>query len=142
MKKKDLIEQLSVMERENPTRRITFPGDAFPMLMKHGRRTQESFWVITLNGAHEVIRKREVTKGLLNRTVVHPREVFRGAIMDNAAAVILAHNHPSGSVTPSHEDRDITKRLKQAGEVIGIRVLDHLVFSREAYYSFLEHGEL
>jgi DNA repair protein RadC len=78
--------------------------------------------------------------GLVNRTIVHPREVYADPLTDRASSIIVAHNHPSGNVDPSPEDRDITKRLKEAGEILGIPILDHLVFSSESFYSFLENG--
>lgn len=122
--------------------RVSTPSDVTALLSRYARKAQEHFVVITLNGAHHVIRMRAVTKGLINKTVVHPREVFRGAIMDNAAAVIISHNHPSGSVDPSKEDIDITKRIREAGEVIGIPVLDHIIVGKYGSYSFVEHGLL
>ena len=83
---------------------------------------------------------RIVAIGIVNRSLVHPREVFRRAITDNAAAIIVAHNHPSGSLEPSDEDHEVTRRLVEAGQLLGISVLDHLVISREGYFSFLEHS--
>ena len=93
-----------------------------------------------LNGAHEVIGTIVATIGLLNRTIVHPREVFADAIRNRAAAVAVAHNHPSGNTEPSNEDIEVTERLKKAGDLLGIRVIDHIVFTDAKYYSFLEHG--
>ncbi len=76
----------------------------------------------------------------MNKTQVHPREVFADPITDRASAVIVAHNHPSGSLEPSKEDLDITAQLKSAAEILGIRLLDHIVFNQKGYYSFLEKG--
>lgn len=123
-------------------RRVRTPTDILPVLDKWAGRSQEHFIVVTLNGAHEIVKARAITKGLLNRTIVHPREVFRCALKDNAAAVILAHNHPSSSLEPSSEDIEITRRLKSAGELLGISVLDHIIFCRTGSYSFLEHDKL
>ncbi|GAB6089615.1 RadC family protein [Spirochaeta dissipatitropha] len=123
-------------------RKIRLPQDALPVLQHYADRMQELFLCMTLNGAHEVIRTHVVSIGLVNRTMVHPREVFACAIENRAAAIIVAHNHPSGNCTPSTEDREVTKRLSEAGRVIGISLLDHIVFTRTAYYSFLEHGEM
>jgi len=95
---------------------------------------------LTLNGAHWTIRRHVVTIGLANRTMVHPREVFWPAIRDNAVAIVVAHNHPSGQIDPSNEDREVTRRLVAAGEIIGIPVLDHVIIGRDRYYSFLESG--
>lgn len=120
--------------------RITMPKDAYPLLVHFADLRQEHFIVISLNGGHEVNAVREITKGLINKTVVHPREVFADPITDRACAVIVAHNHPSGNLEPSEEDLDITKRLRQSGDILGIPVLDHLVFSETGYFSFVEHG--
>lgn len=113
---------------------------ALPAVMKLMKARQEHFMVITLDGAHAVIKARIVTSGLVNRTVVHPREVFAPAITDNAVAVILVHNHPSGKMQPSEEDREITSRLDAAGELLGIQVLDHIIVGKSGYYSFKETG--
>ncbi|MHB0854910.1 MAG: RadC family protein [Rectinema subterraneum] len=120
--------------------RITMPKDAYPLLVHFADLRQEHFIVISLNGGHEVNAVREITKGLINKTVVHPREVFADPITDRACAVIVAHNHPSGNLEPSEEDLDSTKRLRQSGDILGIPVLDHLVFSETEYFSFVEHG--
>ena len=121
-------------------KRIAMPKDAFPLIAHFADRKQEHFLCISLNGAHEVIFTRQITSGLVNRTVVHPREIFADPITDRACAIIVAHNHPSGNLEPSKEDIDITKRLRGAGDVLGIPLLDHLVFSSGSYYSFVEHG--
>jgi DNA repair protein RadC len=97
---------------------------------------------ISLSGAHEVIRVRTVSIGLLNSCPVHPREVFVGPITDHAYSIILAHNHPSGDPTPSEEDRKVTRQLKAAANTLGLRLLDHIVFARRGFYSFQEHGEI
>ncbi|AFG38114.1 RadC family protein [Spirochaeta africana] len=123
-------------------RRIRIPQDALPVLSHYADRQQELFLCTTLNGAHEVIRTHVVSVGLVNRTMVHPREVYACAIQDRAAAILVAHNHPSGNCTPSAEDREVTNRLGAAGRVIGISLLDHIIFTRSGYYSFLEQGEL
>lgn len=106
----------------------------------YGQMDVEYFLCITLDGAHRVINIHEVTKGLLNRTLVHPREVFRSAIKDNAAAIIVAHNHPSNQLEPSSEDRELTSRLREAGDIVGISILDHLILARSSYFSFMEAG--
>jgi DNA repair protein RadC len=120
--------------------RITMPKDAYPLLIHFADVRQEHFIVISLNGGHEVNAVREITKGLINKTVVHPREVFADPITDRACAVIVAHNHPSGNLEPSEEDLEITRRLRQSGDILGIPMLDHLVFSEAGYFSFVEHG--
>ena len=109
-------------------------------MLHFSSRDQEHFITIMLNGAHEVIDSFISTIGLLNKTIVHPREVFAPAIKNRAAAIAIAHNHPSGSLEPSEEDKQVTMRLINAGEILGIRVIDHIVFSSRGYYSFLEHS--
>lgn len=123
-------------------RRIASPKDIWPLVAHWADRKQERFVCCSLNGAHEVMAARVVSVGLVNRTVVHPREVFADPLMDRACAVVVGHNHPSGRLEPSPEDLDITRRLKAAGEVLGITLLDHLIFSSEGFYSFVEHGLL
>lgn len=91
------------------------------------KRDQEEFLVVTLDTKHRPIRVVRITRGTLDASLVHPREVFRPAITDAAAAVLLVHNHPSGDPTPSTEDRAVTERLTEAGKIVGIQVLDHIV---------------
>jgi len=123
-------------------KRISGPRDLHPLIAHWADRKQERFICASLNGAHELIAIRVVSIGLVNRTVVHPREVFADPIVDRACAIIVAHNHPSGRLDPSPEDQEITKRLRQAGELIGIDLLDHLIFDAEAWTSFVERGLL
>jgi DNA repair protein RadC len=118
--------------------RISFPPDVLPLIRYFADRRQEHFICVSLNGANEVIATRVVSVGLVNRTQVHPREVFADPLTDRASAVIIAHNHPSGSLEPSKGDMDLTGQLKSAIEVLDIRLLDHIVFNRNGYHSFLE----
>lgn len=97
---------------------------------------QECFKIIMLDTKNKVIKVEEITRGTLNSSLVHPREVFVKAIKQHAAAIILAHNHPSGDTEPSAEDKSITRRLVEAGELIGISVLDHIIIGRGTYMSF------
>lgn len=120
--------------------KIKTPIDVLPLIRHYSDRKQEHFFCLSLNGANEVITTRVVSIGLVNKTQVHPREVFADPITDRASAVILAHNHPSGDLTPSKEDISLTRQLKEAGETLGIALLDHIIFSRKGHYSFLEHG--
>lgn len=102
---------------------------------------QEEFHIVTLDTKHHVIDTHQVTVGTLNASLVHPREVFRPAIKDAAAAVILVHNHPSGDSTPSREDLAVTRRLESAGELLGIDVLDHIVLGKDSQTSIRECGQ-
>lgn len=122
--------------------KIAFPADMLPLINHFADRKQEHFICISVNGANEVITTRVVSVGLVNKTQVHPREVFADPITDRASAIIVAHNHPVSSLTPSKEDIEATRRLKVAGETLGIGLLDHIIFNKKGYYSFLEHGEL
>ncbi len=116
-------------------------SDVYPLVRHYADRKQEQFICVSLNGAHEVIAIRVVSVGILNKTIVHPREVFGDPISDRAAAIIICHNHPSGQLEPSEEDERITERLCAAGNLLGIAVLDHLILSpRGGYFSFVEAG--
>lgn len=103
---------------------------------------QEKFFVVSLTTAHRIIRSDEITKGTLNASLVHAREVFRNAIENSAAAIILLHNHPSGNIEPSPEDKRVTNKLVEAGKIIDIQVLDHLIIGKERYFSFSDAGLL
>ena len=120
--------------------KITVAQDILPLVADIAGKQQEYFVCISLNGANEVIEKRVVTIGLLDNSPVHPREVFADVIADRAAAVIFAHNHPSGDLQPSDADRRTHEQLTEAGRILGIRVLDHLIVSRRGYFSFQENG--
>ena len=95
-----------------------------------------------LDGRHRVLREEIVSQGTLTASLVHPREVFRAALRESAAALILVHNHPSGDPAPSREDRDVTERLTRAGELLGVQVLDHVIVAEAGFYSFREDGGL
>lgn len=133
---------LELGRRRNPGKRklITTPSDVFPLIRHYGTRRQEHFLSIALNGAHEVMSVTVVSIGLVNRTLVHPREVFADAVRDRATALIIAHNHPSGNLEPSTDDVDVTKRLRHAGDILGIKILDHIIFSEDEFCSLLEMG--
>ena len=127
--------------REEPSiDKVTCPIDVLPFLSTIKNAEQEHFVAITLNGAGAVINVRVITIGLLNHSLVHPRETFRGAITDNAANIIIAHNHPSGSLEPSPQDIAITTQLKEAGAIIGIPIMDHIIVTRDNHCSFKERG--
>jgi DNA repair protein RadC len=106
------------------------------------RYDREHFVVLLLDGRHRVMGEDQVSQGTLTASLVHPREVFRSAVRAAAAALVLVHNHPSGDPTPSAEDREVTRRLSKAGELLGIRIVDHVVVAEQGYHSFCESGEL
>jgi len=122
--------------------KIETPADLLPHVRHYADRKQEHFLCASINGANEILNIRVVSIGLLDRTPVHPREVFADALSDRAAAIIVAHNHPSGGLEPSPADIEATNQLKAAGLAIGIALLDHIIFNRTGYYSFLEAGVL
>jgi len=121
--------------------RFTAPqqvADTFQFLMKE---TKEMFITLHLDGKNRIICMDLVSIGSLNQSIVHPREVFKTALLSNAAAVILIHQHPTGDPSPSSEDIAITRRLKEAGDLLGIKVLDHIIIG-DGYLSFVERGLL
>lgn len=117
------------------------PQNIFNAIRHYGTRQQEHFLCIMLNGAHELIGVNVVSIGLVNRTLVHPREIFAEPLKERATAVVLAHNHPSGNLCPSTDDLAVTRRIRKAGALLGIEVLDHIIFSSQDYRSLLETGE-
>ena len=122
------------------TVKVTGAQDVMPLLADIADKKQEHLVCISLNGAHEVIEKRIVTIGLVDRSPVHPREVYADVISDRAAAVIFAHNHPSGDLKPSNSDLKIHEQLTEAGKILGIRILDHIIVAGKGYFSFQEAG--
>lgn len=122
--------------------KIVTPADLLPHVRHYADRKQEHFLCATINGANEILNIRVVSIGLIDRTAAHPREVFADALVDRASAVIVAHNHPAGSLDPSVADIEVTGQLKATGEMLGIALLDHIIFNRSGYFSFLECGRL
>ncbi|MGG1312410.1 MULTISPECIES: RadC family protein [Cohnella] len=123
------------------TVQITKPQDAADLLMEEMRHLREERFVcLFLNTKNQVIGRETLSVGSLNASIVHPREVFRAAIRRSSASILCAHNHPSGDPTPSAEDILLTRRLTEAGELIGIEVLDHLVIGDNRFISLKETG--
>ena len=131
-----------VREGEDDGAPVAGPGDAGALLRAVLPTDREGFAVVHLNGRHRVIGCELVSVGSLNASIVHPREVFKGALLANASSIILGHNHPSGDPDPSEEDLGITLRLEQAGEVLGLSVLDHVIIAGERSMSFSASGLL
>ncbi len=123
-------------------KKIVSANDVYNELKDYTNKTQEYFLSITLDGASHIINKRVVFIGTLNQSLVHPREVFADAIADRAAGLIIAHNHPSQTPTPSQADINITNRLKEVGTLVGIELLDHIILTKNSYFSFSEEGYL
>lgn len=104
--------------------------------------TKENFVVMGLDSKHKILYKEVVSIGVLNSSLIHPREIFKKAIINSCCAIIVAHNHPSGDPTPSKEDKRTTKVIYRAGELLGIKLLDHVIIGSDIHYSFCDAGEL
>jgi len=122
--------------------RITSAQDVYSLLHEYSTADREHFLLVTLDGASKVINKRVIHIGTINQSLVHPREVFRPAILDNAVGVIIAHNHPSGTLEASRADISITQRLKEVSKLVGIDLLDHVIIAKGGYYSFSEDNKI
>jgi DNA repair protein RadC len=135
---KTKISMMTVCEADGPA--IKSGRDFAELCLDLEDMSQESFHVITLNQKNVVIDRHMVSLGSLTAALVHPREVFRPAVLQSAAAVCVVHNHPSGDPTPSAHDRAMTERLVQASEIMGIRLLDHVVIGKGRFFSFVDEG--
>jgi DNA repair protein RadC len=120
--------------------KIENPDEVYKLVKRYAESKQEHFILLTLNGEHNVISVSIVSIGLVNKTGVHPREVYCRAISDRATAIIVCHNHPSGTAEPSEEDKDVTLGLYEAGEIIEIPLIDHIVFTKTGYTSLKKDG--
>jgi DNA repair protein RadC len=124
-------------------RALKSPRESAELLMRVlADQPTEVFAMLCLSTKHRIIAYHEVSRGTLDTTLVHPREVFKAAVLANAAAIIVSHNHPSGDPSPTIDDLDVTRRLVAAGEILGILVLDHIVVGECQYFSFKEAGRL
>ncbi len=124
-----------------PGERVHSARQLFELLKEQFRaETQEMFCVICLDQRQRILHQAIVSRGTLTASLIHPREAFRPAIQRAAAAVLFVHNHPSGDPRPSAEDRSITQRLREAGEILGIRMLDHIIVADGGFFSFAEDG--
>jgi len=123
-------------------RKITSAEDVYRELKSFSIKQQEYFLVITLDGASHIINTRTVFIGTLNQSLVHPREVFADAIADRAAGIIIAHNHPSGTLSASRADIAVTQRLEEVSKLVGIELLDHVILAKDGFYSFTDEGLL
>lgn len=101
---------------------------------------KEHFVALLLDTRHNLIKKERVFIGTLDNSIIHPREIFKPAIIESAAAIIIAHNHPSGDSSPSNDDIEITRKLKEAGKLLGIELLDHIIIGSKESYSFVDSG--
>ncbi|BEP29930.1 RadC family protein [Helicovermis profundi] len=132
-----------VSYKKEVRKKITSPTDIVEELVISMQfLKKEEFRSVLLDTKNSIISIETISIGSLNSSIVHPREVFNLAVRKSAASIILVHNHPSGNTNPSEEDRSITKRLKKAGKILGIEILDHIIIGNSKYFSFREHDIL
>src|SRR5574344_908355 len=140
--RKLFIEQIcaEALEEYRSKQAITGAGDVHQVCITEAHLDKECVIVLALDSANKIINKLEVSKGTINRSIVSARDIMKSCIMDSAVSFILVHNHPSGNLTPSSEDKVVTNTLKQAGEILGIQMLDHVIVAKPGFYSFKEEG--
>lgn len=129
--------QKRINQSKKPINKITCAEDVFNYFHERLKdKKEEHFYLLMLNSQNYIIGEQLITKGILDTSIVHPREVFKPAIKNSAAKIILIHNHPSGNPEPSEEDREITEKLKKSGEELGIKVLDHVIIGKESFWNY------
>lgn len=122
------------------SRKITSSADIFNLFSYLGNESKEHFIVLHLDTKNKIICADQVSTGSLNASIVHPREVLKSTLLSSAAAIVLVHNHPSGDPTPSREDIEMTKRIKECCDILGIRLLDHIITGDGEFMSFADRG--
>lgn len=140
----ELVKEASRNYKDTPTA-LNDPNKVYQQIeriINPSELSEEEFWIICLDTKNKNIGNFRISRESIDCTVVHPREIFKGAILLNSANIILTHNHPSGNPTPSKEDIGITKRLVECGELLGIKVLDHIVTGDGVFYSLRENGDM
>jgi len=131
------MKQLFILKE--PKGKISSPTEVFKKIQKINIDfNQENFILIGLNTSNQIILKEVVFKGIIDSCIISNQTIFRKALLKNCAKIIIAHNHPSNNLNPSQEDKEIYKRVKEGGEVIGIKVLDNIIFNKKEFYSFNE----
>jgi len=130
-----MIKNILIKEYKEP-KKVTGASGIYKELQDIKDSEKEVFVVFILNTQNQIMFREIVTIGLIDQSLIHPRETFKEAIRNNAKSIILAHNHPSGILTPSDADKDITQELQKAGKLLGIPILDHIIISTKGYYSF------
>lgn len=128
--------------KQKKNTKISSSNDVYDELKPYYNKQQEYFLALYLDGANHLLDTKVISIGTLNQSLVHPREVFAYAVEKRCASIIVAHNHPSGILKPSSEDISITQRLKESGKILGIELLDHIIFTREGFVSLKEEGVL
>lgn len=138
----ELSKRMNKPQREITGVRLTSPDIIFNYYKNLGFLKQEHFYCLYLNNGKKVIEEKLLFIGTINYSMVHPRDIFKEAYLNGAVSIICIHNHPSGDVTPSKEDINMTLSLKKIGEFLGIEVLDHIIIGKNNYYSFLENDKI
>lgn len=124
---------------KNKREKISKAKDVFEIFKdKLKDKEKEHFYIVLLDTKNKIIKTEEISMGILDASIIHPREIFKSAIRASASRIILVHNHPSGDSRPSEEDLSITRKLIDVGELVGIEVLDHVIIGQEEYYSYIE----
>lgn len=134
----NLIKEYKINERPE----ITRPEEVYKRMKDVKNMMKECFVVFFLNTQNKIIAREIVSIGILDQAIIHPREVYRSAIIRHSKKILLCHNHPSGVCTPSKNDIEITEELVMAGEILRIRLVDHVIVSPTSYYSMAEHGDI
>lgn len=122
------------------SRKITSSSDVYQLFRYLAQETKEEFWALHLDTKNRIVCAEQVSVGSLNASIVHPREVLKSALLSSAAAIVFVHNHPSQQTDPSREDLELTKRLKECCDLLGIRCLDHVIVCEDEYASFADRG--
>ena len=131
--------QKRINNSKNPVKKISRAEDVFNYFYEKLKdEKQENFYVLILNSQNNIIKEQLISKGVLDAAILHPREVFKPAIKNSASKIILVHNHPSGNPEPSSEDLDVTKQLIDAGKLIDIKILDHVIIGEGKWWSWVE----
>jgi DNA repair protein RadC len=120
--------------------KVVNPEEVYKVVKRYAEADREQFILLTLNGEHNIISVSIVSIGTVNKTIVHPREIYCRAISERASAIIVCHNHPSGSLEPSGEDKQVTVQIFDAGKIIGIPLIDHIVFTKTGFTSLRQYG--
>ena len=129
-------------QSKNPIKKISCSHDVFDLFHERLKdKKQEEFYVLILNNKNNIISERLITKGILDASIIHPREIFKEAIKHSASKIILVHNHPSGDPSPSNEDLELTKKLNDAGQMVEIKVLDHIIIGNGNHWSYKEYSK-
>jgi len=144
MKESKMFPEIKILSVSEGSPGVPFrsPSQIFKEFKYLNLELQEQFWVVNLNSQNQVINKRLVSIGTLNSSFCHPRDVYFSAIISNAASVLVVHNHPSGCADPSLQDLEVTQKLKEAGKILGIPLLDHVIVGKTKFFSFKENGQI